>query len=70
MPDQGGGRPAVKPHVQKHLQKRDVDHKQLPDEVIAALNDCSEGELNAMDRLGETMEKADVDVSVRITMVH
>ena len=59
-----------KPHVQKHLEKRNVDHTQVPDEVIVVLNDLSEPELQAMARVGESMEKANVDVSVRASMVH
>jgi hypothetical protein len=69
MPDQPG-RPQVKPHVQEHLQKRNVDHTELPDEVIVVLNDFSESELKAIARFGETMEVTNVDVSVRAAMVH
>ena len=64
------GKPEVKPHVQRHLEKRSVDHAQVPDEVIETLNSCSEDELKAMARVGESMEKADLEVSVRIAMVH
>ena len=70
MPDQGGGKRAVKPHVQRHLEKRSVDPDDVPDGVIAALNDCTEDELKAMHRVGESMEVADVDVRVRVTMMH
>jgi hypothetical protein len=64
------GRPDVKPHVQRHLQQRGVDPKKVPDGVLAALNDCSEAELKAMERVGASMESENVDASLRISMVH
>ena len=60
----------LKPHVQKHLEKRNVDHTELPDDVIVVLNEFSESELEAVARLGETMEATKVDVTVRAAMVH
>jgi len=64
------GKREVKPHVHQHLRKRSVDPEQVPDSVIAALNDCSEDELKAMDRVGAVLEAEEVDVSVRVSMVH
>ena len=58
------------PHVQKHLEKRNVDHSELPDDVIVVLNELSVSELTAIARLGETMEVTKVDVTVRAAMVH
>jgi len=64
------GKREVKPHVHQHLRKRSVDPDQVPDSVIAALNDCSEDELKAMDRVGAVLEAEEVEVSVRVSMVH
>ena len=64
------GRPDVKPHVQRHLQQRGIDPKKVPDGVLTTLNDCSEAELKAMDRVGASMESANLDASLRISMVH
>jgi hypothetical protein len=69
MPDQPG-KPGPKPHVQQHLQKRGVDPTQVPSGVMAALNDCSESELQAMRRVGDTMEAANLDAPLRVSMVH
>ena len=63
-------KPELKPHVREHLDKRDVDHTELPDEVIVVLNDFSESELDALARVGATMEETNVDVTVRAAMVH
>jgi len=72
MPDhpQGGEKPKPKEHVAKHLRKRDVSPDQLPGSVIAALNNCSEGELNAMDSVMASMEDAKVEPNLRISAVH
>jgi hypothetical protein len=58
------------PHVHRHLEKRGVDPKDVPDGVVAALNDCSEDELKALRRVGESMETANVDAPLRAAMVH
>jgi hypothetical protein len=63
-------KPPLKPHVKKHLETRDVDHAELPDDVIIVLNEFSESELRAISRLGETLEMTQVDVTVRAAMVH
>jgi hypothetical protein len=68
MPDQG--KPAPKPHVQKHLGKTGVDPSQVPAGVMAALNDCSDDELSAMRRVGDTMEAAKMDAPLRVSVVH
>jgi len=72
MPEQptSGKKPAPKPHVKQHLDKRGVDHTQVPDSVVAALNDCTEDELKAMRRVGASMEEANVDPPLRAAMVH
>jgi hypothetical protein len=72
MPDhpQGGEKPQPKDHVAKHLKKRDVSPDQLPAGVITALNECSEGELNAMDSVMTSMEDAKVEPNLRISAVH
>jgi hypothetical protein len=64
------GKPEVKPHVKKHLESRNVDHTQVPDEVLVVLNEFSESELKTMGKLGATMEETKVDVSMRAAMVH
>jgi hypothetical protein len=58
------------PHVHRHLEKRGVDPKDVPDAVVAALNDCSEDELKALRRVGESMETANMDPPLRAAMVH
>jgi hypothetical protein len=59
-----------KPHVKKHLDKNGVKPGQLPDSVIDTLNECSPEELDAMDKVGDSLEKANVPPNVRITAVH
>jgi len=72
MPDhsQGGGKPAPKDHVSKHLKKNGVNADDLPAGVITALNDCSEAELRAMDSVGTSMEEAKLEPNLRISAVH
>jgi hypothetical protein len=59
-----------KPHVKNHLQKNKVNPNQLPDSVIETLNTCSPEELKAMDKVGDSLEKANVAPTVRISAVH
>jgi hypothetical protein len=63
-------RPAVKPHVKSHLEKNNVKPEDLPDGVIEALNVCSQDELQAMDKVGASMEDANVDLQVRVFAIH
>jgi hypothetical protein len=72
MPDhpQGGGKPQPNERVAKHLKKNNVSPDQLPGDVITALNDCSQAELNAMDRVGTSMEDAKLAPNLRISAVH
>ena len=63
-------RPAVKPHVKSHLEKNNVKPEDLPDGVIEALNVCSQDELRAMDKVGASMEDANVDLQLRVFAVH
>ena len=60
----------LKPHVHEHLLKRKVDPEQVPDAVILVLNDCTEEELKAMDRVGAALEAENVDPPTRVSMVH
>jgi hypothetical protein len=64
------GKKDLKPHVHEHLRRRKVDPGQVPDPVIDVLNDCSEDELKAMDRVGAAMEAEKVDPPLRVSMVH
>lgn len=59
-----------KEHVKTHLRKNGVDPGDLPDDVIEALNAFSPQELKTLDRLGETLEEADLKPNVRISAVH
>jgi len=59
-----------KPHVKKHLDNNDVKPGQLPDKVIDALNKCSQEELDAMDKVGDALEKAKVSPDLRIAAMH
>jgi hypothetical protein len=72
MPDhpQGGGKPKPKEDVEKHLKKNGVSPDQLPANVIAALNTCSQDELDAMDRVATSMEDAKLEPNLRISAVH
>jgi hypothetical protein len=63
-------RPAVKPHVKRHLEKNNVNPEDLPDGVIEALNVCSVEELQAMDRVGESMEAANLNRELVLFSVH
>ena len=65
----GGGK-AAKPHVKQHLDKRGVEDKDVPESVLAVLNDLSEDELKALRRVGASMEDADMDPPLRAAMVH
>ena len=66
----GSGKPAPKPHVKHHLEKRGVDHEDVPDDVLAVLNDLSDDELKALRRVGASMEDANMDPPLRAAMVH
>jgi hypothetical protein len=57
-------------HTKHHLEKNGVDPSSLPDTVIDALNDCSPDELNAMDKVGASLEEANVPPGKAITAVH
>ena len=59
-----------KEHVKAHLRKNGVDPGALPDDVMEALNALSPQELQRVDRLGETLEEADLTPNVRISAVH
>ena len=63
-------RPAVKPQVEKHLKKNNVDPNDLPDGVIEALNVCSETELQHMDNIGASMEDTNVGLQLRAFAIH
>jgi hypothetical protein len=63
-------RPEAKPHVKSHLEKNNVKPEDLPDGVIEALNVCSQDELRAMDKVGASMEDANVDLQLRVFAVH
>jgi predicted ATPase/class 3 adenylate cyclase len=58
------------PHVKRHLEKNKVDPDQLPDSVIDTLNTCSEEELKTMDKVGDSLDKANVPSNLRISAVH
>jgi hypothetical protein len=66
----GGGKAAPKPHVKHHLEKRGVDHADVPDDVLVVLNGLSEDELKALRRVGASMEDAGMDPPLRAAMVH
>jgi hypothetical protein len=58
------------PHVKNHLQKNNVDPNQLPDSVITTLNTCTPEQLKAMDKVGDSLDKANVAPNLRISAVH
>ena len=58
------------PQVKKHLDKNGVNPNQLPESVIAALNSCTPEELQAMDKVGDSLEKANVQPNLRISAMH
>jgi hypothetical protein len=57
-------------HVKHHLEKNGVDPSSLPDSVIDTLNDCSPQELNAMDKVGASLQDANVDPTLSVKAVH
>jgi hypothetical protein len=57
-------------HVKHHLEKNGVDPSELPDSVIDTLNDLTPQELNAMDKVGESLEDASVSPTKAISAVH
>ena len=59
-----------KDHVKAHLRANGVDHADVPDDVIVVLNEFSVEELKRVDRLGETLEQAEMTHEMRISMVH
>jgi hypothetical protein len=63
-------RPEVKAHVKTHLEKNNVDPKDLPDGVIVTLNDCTADELKAMDKVAASMENANMDLQLRVFAFH
>ena len=62
--------PKPEPHVKAHLEKNSVNPNQLPDSVIATLNKCTQDELDAMDKVGDSLEKANVAPNLRISATH
>src|SRR6266516_2981546 len=50
--------------------RRTVNPQDLPDGVIEALNVCSQDELQAMDKVGASMEDAKLDLQVRVFAIH
>jgi hypothetical protein len=56
--------------VKEHLEKRNVDPKDLPDSVIETLNGCSKQELKAMDKVGDSLEEANVDQNLSLSAMH
>ena len=58
------------PRVEEHLKKNHVKPDQLPGSVIDALNTCSQDELDAMDRVGDALEKKNVAPDLRIAAMH
>jgi hypothetical protein len=59
-----------KPHVKNHLQKNNVNPNHLPDGVIETLNSCSPAELNAMYKVGDSLQEAKVETNLRISAMH
>jgi hypothetical protein len=57
-------------HVKHHLEKNGVDPNSLPDDVIDTMNTCSPDELNAMDKVGKSLEDSNVPPNKAITAVH
>jgi hypothetical protein len=57
-------------HVKHHLDKNGVDPSELPDSVIVTLNSLSPQELNAMDKVGDSLEKENVSPNVSIAAMH
>jgi hypothetical protein len=56
--------------VKNHLGKRKVDPKQLPDSVINTMNTLTQEELDAMDKVGESLMDSNVPPGKAITAVH
>jgi len=56
--------------TKKHLEKNGVDPSSLPNAVIDALNECSDQELNAMDKVGKALIDTGVQSSTGVKAVH
>jgi hypothetical protein len=56
--------------VKDHLGKRKVDPKQLPNSVIDTMNTLTQEELDAMDKVGESLMGSNVPPNKAITAVH
>jgi len=53
-----------------HLDKNKVDPGSLPAEVIDAMNDCSDKELKAMDKVGKALTDKNVELGLALKAVH
>jgi len=67
--DLSEARVAPKPHVKRHLEKRGVNHEDIPEEVLAVLNDLTEDELKALRRIGERAEAANLDTRLLVAIL-
>jgi hypothetical protein len=56
--------------VKNHLAKNHVNPKSLPDSVIDTMNTCTQEELDAMYKVGESLDTANVPPGKAITAVH
>jgi hypothetical protein len=63
-------RPAPTPEVEKHLKKNNVDPNDLPGDVIKALNVCSGPELEKMDKIGVSMDAANLNRELVLFSFH
>jgi hypothetical protein len=65
-----GGKPALQPHVEKHLERRGVKPDDLPAGVLTTLNGLSESELDALHKVGASMDEAGVEPDMRLAAIH
>jgi hypothetical protein len=56
--------------VKKHLDKNHVNPDDLPGSVIDTLNTLTQDELDAMDKVGDSLDKAKVADKLWMSTVH
>jgi hypothetical protein len=56
--------------VKKHLDKNHVNPDDLPASVIDTLNTLTQDELDAMDKVGDSLDKAKVADKLWMSTVH
>jgi hypothetical protein len=72
MPDDhGGGQPPNLPdHVKAYFKRRNKNPGELPNSTLQVFATLSPAEVNALDRLGATLEAQGADLPLYICALH